>query len=315
MQKLISVGLALLLAGCGSSDGVVSQPETGTGVINIGLTDAPVDEVAEVVVEFTGITLQPASGERIEEIFDTPKSIDLLTLQNGTTAELLPDLEVPAGNYQWIRLGVNAEFDNVFDSYATRSVGGDQIELRVPGGAQSGIQLNSGFTILQGQSTNLVIDWDLRKALTDPGGQPGWLLRRSLRVTDLSAFGRLIGTVDPLLVNDASCANDLMADTGNVVYLFQGATATPDDVQDSDTSPFVTSNVTQDNDGDYVFAIDFLPVGDYTAAFSCTGLNDDPVDDDNADDEVDPFVFSGTIEAIPIVDGETTEIAFVATTG
>ncbi len=313
MKRSIGLLAAAALAGCGSGDSVVNPPPEEFGTLNIGLTDAPVDEVSEVVVEFTGVTLQRAGGERIEETFDTPRSIDLLQLQNGTTADLLSNTTVPAGDYQWIRLGVNAEFDGILDSYATLSVGGGQVELRVPGGSQSGVQLNSGFSVLQGQSTNLVIDWDLRKALTNPGGQPGWFLRRSLRVTDLSESGTLTGTVDDLLVNDASCANDLMADTGNVVYVFETGDATPSDVRGADTDPFVTANVTQNDNGIYDFTINFMPVGAYTVAFSCTGLNDDPEDTDTADDQVEPFIFAAVANDVQINDGETTEVTFGGT--
>jgi hypothetical protein len=75
-------------------------------------------------------------------------------LTGGQTAELLPDTEVPAGKYNWVRLAVNAEFDNVFDSYAMTPTG--QIELRVPSGSQNGLKLVSGFTVMEDQSTNLI---------------------------------------------------------------------------------------------------------------------------------------------------------------
>lgn len=51
------------------------------------------------------------------------------------------------------------------------------MELRAPGGSESGLKLVSGFTVTQDQATNIVVDWDLRKALTDPTGQPGMHLR------------------------------------------------------------------------------------------------------------------------------------------
>ena len=119
-----------------------------------------------------------------------------------------------------MRLAVNAEFDNVFDSYAMKSTGEEEeIELRVPGGSQSGLKLVSGFTVTEDQPTHLVIDWDLRKALTDPLGQPGYHLRPALRITDMALYGTLSGTVADALVMDASCTNDLVAHTGNAVYI------------------------------------------------------------------------------------------------
>ena len=62
---------------------------------------------------------------------------------------------------------------------------------------------------MEGGTTNVVIDWDLRKALTDPGGQPGLHLRPALRITDMAAYGTLTGMVAVDLVNDDTCTNDL----------------------------------------------------------------------------------------------------------
>ena len=177
---------SITLAACGSSGG---SDIDKTGFLAIGITDAPVDDVSAVVVEFTGVTLKPSSGDEIVITFDAPKTFDLLTLTDGLTAELLHETEVPVGTYNWVRLAVNAEFDSVFDSWAMTPEG--QVELRVPSGGNSGLKLVSGFTVTQNQSTNLVIDWDLRKALTDPLGQPGFHLRPALRVTDLASYGTL----------------------------------------------------------------------------------------------------------------------------
>lgn len=267
---------SITLAACGSSGG---SDIDETGFLAIGITDAPVDDVSAVVVEFTGVTLKPSSGDEIVITFDAPKTFDLLTLTDGLTAELLHETEVPVGTYNWVRLAVNAEFDSVFDSWAMTPEG--QVELRVPSGGNSGLKLVSGFTVTQNQSTNLVIDWDLRKALTDPLGQPGFHLRPALRVTDLASYGTLTGTVAGALVTDESCTNDLALDTGNAVYLYNGAVDVPGDIGDAVTEPFATATVSQNVDGVYVYEVNFLSVGEYTAAFTCQASDDDPVVDDD----------------------------------
>jgi len=285
------------LAACGGSGGDDAEK---TGFVAIGITDAPVDMVSAVVVEFSGVTLKPSSGDEIVITFDTAKSFDLLTLTGGLTAELLQETEVPVGSYNWVRLAVNAEFDNVFDSYAMTPTG--QVELRVPSGMNSGLKLVSGFTVTQNQSTNLVIDWDLRKALSDPLGQPGLHLRPALRVTDLASYGTLKGTVAEGLVIDESCANDLAMDTGNAVYIYSGMVEVPGDIGDALTEPFLTATVSQNTDGIYVYQVDFLSVGEYTAAFTCQASDDFPeVDDD--------IVFSAP-QTRTIEDGMTTTIDF-----
>jgi hypothetical protein len=294
---LLVVGSLGLLAGCGGSGGPSGEK---TGFVAIGITDAPIDQVSAVVVEFTGVTLKPSSGNEIVVTFDTPKSFDLLTLTGGLTAELLQETEVPVGEYNWVRLAVNAEFDNVFDSYAMTPTG--QIELQVPSGNNSGLKLVSGFTVTQDQSTNLVIDWDLRKALSDPLGQPGLHLRPALRVTDMSAYGTFTGTVSELLVTDESCTNDPALGTGSAVYLYNSVIDVPGDIGDAVNEPFTTATVSQNESGVYAFETNFLSTGEYIAAFTCQASNDDPAVDDN-------IVFAST-QTLTIKDGMTKSIAF-----
>ncbi len=294
---LTAAGVCLTLSACGGG-GAAAPTQAATGSVRISITDAPVDEVSVVNVQFGGVTLKPQSGEQIEINFDTPKDIDLLTLTGGMTTELLPDTTVPAGRYNWVQLAVNAEFDNVFDSYAMTPTG--QVELRVP--SNTGLKLVSGFTVTQNQTTDLIIDWDLRKALSDPIGQPGMHLKSAIRVTDMSSFGTLRGTVAEALVTADECTNDLAAQTGNAVYVYQGMTDTPGDIGDAANDPFVTATVTQDGAGIYRYEVNFLPVEEYTAAFTCQANNDgSDADDDIAFTEPQSF----TIE-----DGVTAELDF-----
>lgn len=280
---LVPLLLGLLVACSGSDD--------GNGTLNIAITDAPVDDVSAVVVQFSGVSLKPASGPPIDFDFDTPESIDLYTLTNGATDTLLNE-SLPPGQYQWVRLNVDASFDNVFDSYVMSN--GLQIELQVPSGSQTGLQLVHGFTITANQTTSFVIDWDLRKALTDPPGQPGMFLRPALRITDMTQFGGLSGTVIDATLMDATCTNDLGLDTGNAVYLYEGPDAVSDDIG-SAAEPLVTANV-QLQGAVYSYLISYLSPGDYTAVFTCQAS------DDQADTD-DDIVFVGT-QNVTIVDGE-----------
>jgi hypothetical protein len=301
--KLLAVaGVSVLIAGCGGGGGGGSgSTEPATGFLSIAITDAPIDSVSKVNVQFTGVTLKPASGDEIQIVFEAPKDFDLITLTGGLTAELLADTEVPAGGYNWVRLAVNATFDNVFDSYAMTPTG--LIELRVPGGSESGLKLVSGFTVTENQSTNLIIDWDLRKALSDPIGQPGWHLRPALRVTDMALFGTLSGTIAEPLVTDMSCTNDLAAQTGNAVYIYAGMTDTPGDIADAANDPLMTATVKQDEAGVYTYEVNYLSVGEYTAAFTCQA------NDDSSEIDDDDIAFSAP-QTFMIEDGVTTGIDF-----
>ncbi|MCH7744176.1 MAG: DUF4382 domain-containing protein [Proteobacteria bacterium] len=271
----------LVISGCSGGGGGNAAEEVvvdEAGFINISITDAPVDTVIEVWVEFDGISLKPQSADTLDFAFEEPLRIDLLALTGENTSSLLENQSVPAGGYNWIRLDVNADLDTVFDSYVMTE-NGEMVELEVT--SQRGLQLVSGFTITSGQTASFVIDWDLRKGLTMPKGQGmGWKLRPALRITDLVESGSISGVVEEGLLSADSCTNDLAEDTGNSVYVFSGHDATLEDIHTEETDPVSTAAVTQDENGFYVYSATFLSAGDYTVAFTCQGLDDDPETDD-----------------------------------
>jgi len=305
MRTIVAATIAAFaITGCGG--GSSGSGDTSTGTLSILVTDAAVDDVSEVWVEFAGVTLKPQTGDEIVIGFNTPNSMNLLELQDGRSEALLHDHQVPVGPYNWIRLAVNAEFDNVFDSYAMLD-DGSQVELRIPSGSQTGLKLVSGFTVTANQSTNIMLDWDLRQALSDPRGQPGMHLRPALRVTDMAVFGTLTGTVEASLVTDETCTNGELHDVGNAVYLYEGAVTDPLDIRGADTDPAVTATVSKNADEIYEFSVSYLSVGSYTAAFTCQA-------GDDVSDEENEIAFSAIMTDVVIVDGATTHIDLVAPT-
>jgi len=315
---LVAISATAIVAGCGGGSSSVEK-DSSTGSLSIMLTDAAVDNVSEVWVEFAGVAIKPEVGDEVLVDFGTtPTRINLLELQDGRSEALLNNKQVPVGPYNWIRLDVNADFDNVFDSYALLD-DGSQVELRIPSGSQTGLKLVSGFTVTANQSTNIMLDWDLRQALSAPPGQPGMHLRPALRVTDMAVYGSLTGTVAEALVTEMgpaepapdtpsiACTNGELHDTGNAVYLYEGEVTEPLDIRGVDTDPAVTATVTQNAEGVYEFAISYLSAGSYTAAFTCQASGDDP----EIEDEI---VFGAIINDVVITDGETTHIEFAVPT-
>jgi Domain of unknown function (DUF4382) len=297
---IAALAAASLLTAC-SNGGSDPAAATGQGQLSLAVMDAPVDGIAELWVEFTGVQLKPrGSGPAITVDFDAPLQLDLLTLNADNAAMLLNGYTLPAGEYNWIELKVNAEFDGTLDSYAVLQSGGVE-EIRVPSGTQNGLRLVSGLTITANQETSLLIDWDARKGVVRPAGQPGFFLRPALRVIDMTQYGTLSGTVAMTNVTDTSCSNDLNLDTGNVVYVFAGADATPDDIDAIDPEPVATIAVKQNNNGDYVYK-SILSPGDYTVAFTCQAGSDDPETDD-------AIVFLSPANAT-IMDGQEAVIDF-----
>ena len=304
LNKIVITSTLLALGACGGGSGSGNNGDTGT--ISLNVTDAPVDGATEVVVEFSGVTLKPVDGDDQVFTFDTPKSIDLIKLQGTLSQPLLESVEIPAGNYSQIRLHVNAEFDSVLDSYITLSDGAQE-ELRVPSGSQSGLKLNSPFTV-DADTANAVytIDFDLRKSVINPGGQPGHFLKPSLRLVQNLDIGSIAGTVDAALVTAAGCSGD-----GNSVYAFAGPDATVDDVG-SDSEPLTTAVVNLDiGSGNYVYEIGFVHAGEYTLAFTCQADQDFAADDVDDPDGIanDDIAFTTPVNVV-VVAGEESEQNF-----
>jgi hypothetical protein len=151
LTQFIGLGLATMgLVACGgggSTDGGDSlTPQSGTGLMSLAVTDAPIDDAKRVVIRFTHVELQPADGgervviyfndpdpveesvdtgpvdaqiealveESVEEPVQEPKQgvvreIDLLALQGEDSEFLFQGVQVPAKDYDWIRFYLEPE--------------------------------------------------------------------------------------------------------------------------------------------------------------------------------------------------------------
>lgn len=271
---LLFSAVALGLTACGSDD-----PSGGT--LSLSLTDAPIDGASAVVVQFTGVELQGPSGRQSID-FDAPKTIDLLALQGSKSEILMTETDLEAGNYQWIRLKVNAVRDTI-DSYIEFDNGMDQFSMYVPSGAQTGLQLNRPFVIAAGSRTDFTIDFDLRKSVHLPGNaNADYVLRPSLRIVDNLEVGTVTGTVAAETLTNNACLQDNTA-----VYLFDGNDTAADDIDGDGVEPVTSANV---DVATGAYEIGFVQAGlDYTIALTCTANLDDP-EVDNANDSVTPAI-------------------------
>jgi hypothetical protein len=268
---LASACLALLAA-CGGGDGGTTS---ANGTLSLALTDAPLDTAQAVVVVFTGVELKPANGAAFSVDFATKKSIDLLALQGGKTSSLFDNQSVPAGNYEWMRLKVYTDPTANDASYI--KVNGAVYNLTIPSGQETGLKLVRGFTIAQGALSNFIIDFNLRKSIVaPPGASSNYFLKPALRVMDQMQVGTVKGTVHLATLAVAQLAAGAPVTGCKAgLYLFQGATATPDDfdrdaTNDGGSDPVYLQPVA--NDGlalDVAFNIPFVESGSYTLAATC----------------------------------------------
>ena len=124
----ISVGLLLIF-----SAGCQEVPGDQLGNLVVKITDAPfpIDLIEEATVKITKVEIRIESEGEEEEypfitLFEGEMEFNLLDLRNGITAELL-DIDIPAGNYNLIRLFVDHANMLVKD--------GENYEVKVPSGA------------------------------------------------------------------------------------------------------------------------------------------------------------------------------------
>ncbi len=294
LGAIACIAILAFLAACGGggSESADAQPQFGR--INLQITDSPVTSARRVVVEFTGIEVKPV-GAAGPEVFDfAPRQIDLLALDGGGSEVLLADELLPAGEYESIRLKVNAGRTGS-DSFIELDDGSIH-PLFIPSGNQTGLKLIRGFTIGAGSTHSFTIDFDLRKSVIHPPGLGDpYLLKPVLRLVNNLEVGTIDGTV---------AASLLVEGCVPAVYLYTGAGIVPDDLG-SATPPLASTAVNLDNaTGAYRFRLGFVPVGAYTLAFTCAA------DDDAA--EVDDAITFAAPVAATVTAGTTTTVAVPA---
>jgi len=193
---------ALALAAC---SGTTDSPN-GTVNLKVQLTDAPSVEFDSAIVEISTVTLLPVEGDPIV-ITDAGGRFDLLQLQNGVTAEL-GDVDIPAGDYQELRLVVTSAHVWLAEPYEFEDGTTDR-SLKVPSGAQSGIKVKLSSTDADSmvpfvsitEDAILVVDFDVSQNFKiqgnpeTPAGLKGVLFTPVLRAVVRDVAGSISGTV------------------------------------------------------------------------------------------------------------------------
>ena len=296
--SLLAAG-ALALAGCGGST------DSGSGVVTFAMTDAPVTDATSVVIKMTEFELKPAEGPSVVfELGEEEGTLDLLTLTNGDSAVILEGVEVPAGEYEWVRIF----FDQDASYVEVAGDPGGQYSFFMPSGAQTGYKVVGGFTVPVNDSAEFILDFDLQKSLIEPPGlrgrfgeERGFLLKPTIRLMPMDETGGVTGTVAPELL--AANSDPEVCEGGDAVYAFEGSEV---DVNDSANVPLVTDIVDFDMDANvYEYHFMYLLPGDYTLAFTCSA------DSDGGDGEDYVFTpgnlgFSDPV-TVTIADGEIAE--------
>lgn len=262
--RRLASGLALLGAG-GLGGCLFSYGDTTS--ITLTVADTPVDGAQHVMIAFTGVQIQGASGAPLEYDYAAPRSIDLLQLQDDDFALLLDGAGIPAGHYQWIRMMVDMSQSSI--TLADGSVH----PLVNTSGDPTGVKLVRGFTIAKDQQANLSIDFDLRRSITLVSGT--YDFNPAMRFVDDDTAGAIEGfvpatsSIGGVSIADPTCSP--------AAYIYSGLNVTPVDINPSSAiQPYQTADVFFDQvSGKFHYGSDYIPPGNYTVALVCAA-GDDP---------------------------------------
>jgi len=248
-------------------------------------------------IEFTEAEFKKAGTGNQVVVFKPAAKIDLLAYQGMKVAPLLTDQTLEAGEYQWVRLAVNAAQDGDGGVGAgmndTECVGkgsyivtgdGAVHGLYIPSGEESGLKLIRGFTLPVGGSVDFVAEIDLMKSIHAPEGlDPDYIMRPTIRLLDRTETGSIAGEVSMLRATQTGCMP--------AVYLYAAGEAPDDNENDGEMDsidPIASAMVNMQNDGRYLYEIGPLLAGMmYDVAFSCDA--DDPDADEMLNYELSAY--------------------------
>lgn len=202
MKHLMSVVLLVtstfLFLNCGKDDDGTSV----TGTAKFEITDGPIDD-ANVKGAFVTVTAVKVDGETISN-FSGKQTIDLMAYQNGNTKALgLAELE--AGTYTDVTLVLDYETDATGNSPGCYVLTTDNAKhsLKSAANTSNEVKINTGsFEVKDGSTTDVVLDFDLRKSIRyqeAPQGNDRYdfvtdtELRTALRLVAKSKSGNVSG--------------------------------------------------------------------------------------------------------------------------
>jgi hypothetical protein len=291
--SVLLVPVLLTLPGCGCGFDCNDDNDNDQGIVTLGFSDAPIDDVEEVLLVVDTITFRRSNGvDVIVDNFTIPElnlvdaetfDIDLLDYPGISELEVISDLEMENDSYSSIVLDI---IDGDINQSFVRDIEGvKQLNARSSQVVLPGIGVTRGA---QGFTVEFSLAQSLQYLLSSDSYE---LTSEGIRVED-SDSGSISGRVESELFDlDSPCDSKTDPLAGNRLYLYSGINLDRDNLADVFTSssretipddaiaPFAVANVVSvagSPTANYVFA--FIPEGGYTLVFSCEAEDDDPVD-------------------------------------
>ncbi|WP_404974234.1 DUF4382 domain-containing protein [Vibrio campbellii] len=308
--SLVGAAVVFALAGCNSDSDTVST----TTPVTLSVSDAPIDDVSEVVVTYSKVAFLPVGdGEGEPQIFEVyktdedgnyvdengdllpdgekplPLSVNLLDFQGSDAQELVEDEVIPTGDYQLCVFANDGDHPD-YPSYVVEEATGNEVPLTVKGEGRCpqgvGSEPNAGVLFfnnafaVNSDNNDYVVEFDLRRGLKDATGKDeGYTIQRtSVTLINTVTTGEIEGNV--ALTTYQGCETDTPSGNGyaHAVYLYEG------DIAESDMGTFATSEaqspiasanvVTEDEGATYQYEFGYVEPGTYSVGYTCTA-NDD----------------------------------------
>lgn len=287
----LMIGVSVFLTSCEKDN----NPSGGsTGQVNLEITDGPSDD-PNVKAVFITIAEVKIDGQTFSG-FSGKKTIDLLAYQQGNVAALgLGELE--AGTYQNITLVLDTQTDANGNSPGCYVQTLDNVKHALSSAATLSVTTTKNFGVTAGSKTNLVLDFDLRKAVQYQGA--GADKYDFVGIADLQTALRLVVKSEASNMNGV-CQNSIINTEKLVVFVYKKGTYNRNvEIQSEGGVSFknaVASSVVNSN-GE--FKVAFLESGDYelhVAAYK----------DLNSDDQLD---FQGTLVLDSLIDLDSLQLA------
>ena len=200
MKRLVllffAASIVNMYSGCNKT-----QENNDPGRLVINVTDAPfpINIIESASVTITKVEIRKdgdgiSDGSPFITLWEGSETFNLFDLRNGLKEELL-DIEIPAGEYNLIRLYVDAAGLKIKD--------GGNFNVKVPSGKQTGIKvfINPGLIVEGGLTSELLLDFDLSRSFVmkgnmyTPAGIKGFNFKPVIRAVNNSTAGRVEGMV------------------------------------------------------------------------------------------------------------------------
>ncbi len=152
----IAVTALIFTGGCGGEE----TPSAETGIIIIGVTDKPDEDISGIVVTTSLIEGNVRTPESENEsdwqvILDTETSFDLIEVAG--IEDILGEVSIPAATYNQIRMHVTS---------VVVTLNGEDVEAKVPSGI---IRLVKPIEIVAGEKTVATFDFDAEASVVVTG--------------------------------------------------------------------------------------------------------------------------------------------------